>query len=41
MEEDVEPKDEDGVGGREGFRVGWVCVWFGCGGCLIDVWVGT
>jgi hypothetical protein len=26
MEEDVEPKDEDGVGGREGFRWdGWVC----------------
>ncbi len=41
MEEDVEPKDEDGVDG-------WgVCGWdgwvgFGCGGgCLTDFRVGT
>ncbi len=72
MEEDVEPKDEDGVDGRgvSGWD-GWVCgfgvvdnstvtmttssaqrllrdvrQWsvksrFGCGGFLIDIWVGT
>jgi hypothetical protein len=41
MEEDVEPKDEDGVDGRGGFRVGCVCVCFGSGGCLIGFRVGT
>jgi hypothetical protein len=35
---DVKPKDEDGVNGRG--VVGWD-VWFGCGGRLIDIRVGT
>ena len=41
MEEDVEPEDEDGVDGQGDFQVGWVGVWFGCGGRLIDIRVGT
>ncbi len=40
MEEDEKPKDEDGVDGRGvcGWD-GWV--WFGYGGHLIDIRVGT